>query len=154
MMHSYPINLISFYLFYSVQDSDALSRAQQAILQLQAEVERLHRTTSDIIDENNRRTKQIQVKTLFRQCRFSSVHPVFLHNNMIQIVLYVWNIQQIFCNLIWMLRWTDFTLWTHRLVHRPGFTHFFSLCCWRPNKVSFQQNHWVYLCWVLSLQEN
>ncbi|XP_053385599.1 myosin-3-like isoform X3 [Mercenaria mercenaria] len=41
-------------------DSDALTRAQQAILQLQAEVEKLHHTTSDIIEENKQRTKQIQ----------------------------------------------------------------------------------------------
>ena len=44
-----------------LQDSDALTRAQQAILQLQAEVEKLHHTTSDIIDENKERTQQIQV---------------------------------------------------------------------------------------------
>ncbi|KAJ8317816.1 hypothetical protein KUTeg_004630 [Tegillarca granosa] len=42
-------------------DSDALSRAQQAILQLQAEVEKLHNTTKDIIEENNNRNKQIDV---------------------------------------------------------------------------------------------
>ncbi|WAQ96893.1 QRIC2-like protein [Mya arenaria] len=41
-------------------DSDALSRAQQAILQLQAEVEKLHHTTSDIIDDSKYRTKQIE----------------------------------------------------------------------------------------------
>jgi len=35
-------------------------RAQQAILQLQAEVEKLHHTTSDIIDENKTRTKELQ----------------------------------------------------------------------------------------------
>lgn len=42
------------------KDSDALTRAQQAILQLQAEVEKLHHTTSDIIDDNKQRTQQIQ----------------------------------------------------------------------------------------------
>ncbi|KAL4240996.1 Glutamine-rich protein 2 [Mactra antiquata] len=42
------------------KDSDALTRAQQAILQLQAEVEKLHHTTSDIIEENKTRTSQIQ----------------------------------------------------------------------------------------------
>lgn len=36
-------------------------RAQQAILQLQAEVEKLHHTTSDIIEENKQRTRQIEV---------------------------------------------------------------------------------------------
>ncbi|XP_052261952.1 centriolin-like isoform X3 [Dreissena polymorpha] len=41
-------------------DSEALSRAQQAILQLQAEVEKLHRTTGDIIDENKQRTRQLE----------------------------------------------------------------------------------------------
>ncbi|XP_048760461.2 uncharacterized protein LOC125669761 isoform X2 [Ostrea edulis] len=41
-------------------DSDALSRAQQAILQLQAEVEKLHGTTKDIIEENNNQAQQIQ----------------------------------------------------------------------------------------------
>ncbi|XP_061182001.1 uncharacterized protein LOC133190403 isoform X4 [Saccostrea echinata] len=47
-------------------DSDALSRAQQAILQLQAEVEKLHSTTKDIIEENNNRTQQIE--SLFQHC--------------------------------------------------------------------------------------
>ncbi|XP_048760460.1 glutamine-rich protein 2-like isoform X1 [Ostrea edulis] len=42
------------------KDSDALSRAQQAILQLQAEVEKLHGTTKDIIEENNNQAQQIQ----------------------------------------------------------------------------------------------
>ncbi|KAH3861350.1 hypothetical protein DPMN_024277 [Dreissena polymorpha] len=42
------------------RDSEALSRAQQAILQLQAEVEKLHRTTGDIIDENKQRTRQLE----------------------------------------------------------------------------------------------
>lgn len=41
-------------------DSDALSRAQHAILQLQAEVEKLHDTTNDIIDDNGKRVKQIE----------------------------------------------------------------------------------------------
>ena len=39
-----------------------MSRAQRAISQLQAEVEKLDQTTSNIIDENNRRTKEIQVR--------------------------------------------------------------------------------------------
>ncbi|KAK3090824.1 hypothetical protein FSP39_014944 [Pinctada imbricata] len=47
-------------------DSDALSRAQQAILQLQAEVEKLHGTTKDIIEENERRSDQID--SLFKYC--------------------------------------------------------------------------------------
>lgn len=46
------------------QDSEALMRAQQAILQLQAEVEKLHSTTADIIDENKHRTQQIEVRFL------------------------------------------------------------------------------------------
>lgn len=48
------------------KDSDALTRAQQAILQLQAEVEKLHHTTSDIIDENKQRT--IQIQDLLKYC--------------------------------------------------------------------------------------
>lgn len=44
-----------------LQDSDALSRAQQVILQLQAEVERIHNTTQNIIEENELRVKQIEV---------------------------------------------------------------------------------------------
>lgn len=48
------------------KDSDALTRAQQAILQLQAEVEKLHHTTSDIIDENKTRTQQIE--DILRYC--------------------------------------------------------------------------------------
>nr|XP_022314961.1 glutamine-rich protein 2-like isoform X3 [Crassostrea virginica] len=47
-------------------DSDALSRAQQAILQLQAEVEKLHSTTKDIIEENSNRAQQIE--SLFQHC--------------------------------------------------------------------------------------
>ena len=50
------------FLFSIFQDSDALTRAQHAILQLQAEVEKLHHTTADIIDENKHRTLQIEVK--------------------------------------------------------------------------------------------
>lgn len=42
------------------KDSDSLTRAQQAILQLQAEIEKLHHMMADIIDENKERTKQIQ----------------------------------------------------------------------------------------------
>ncbi|XP_021348670.1 glutamine-rich protein 2-like isoform X2 [Mizuhopecten yessoensis] len=41
-------------------DSDALSRAQAAILQLQADFERLHNTTKDMMEENESRNKQIQ----------------------------------------------------------------------------------------------
>ncbi|XP_060066599.1 glutamine-rich protein 2-like [Ylistrum balloti] len=41
-------------------DSDALSRAQAAILQLQADFEKLHNTTQDMMEENNSRNKQIQ----------------------------------------------------------------------------------------------
>nr|XP_022314967.1 glutamine-rich protein 2-like isoform X9 [Crassostrea virginica] len=48
------------------KDSDALSRAQQAILQLQAEVEKLHSTTKDIIEENSNRAQQIE--SLFQHC--------------------------------------------------------------------------------------
>ncbi|XP_078317091.1 uncharacterized protein LOC111119255 isoform X3 [Crassostrea virginica] len=48
------------------EDSDALSRAQQAILQLQAEVEKLHSTTKDIIEENSNRAQQIE--SLFQHC--------------------------------------------------------------------------------------
>ncbi|XP_061182002.1 glutamine-rich protein 2-like isoform X5 [Saccostrea echinata] len=51
---------------FDSSDSDALSRAQQAILQLQAEVEKLHSTTKDIIEENNNRTQQIE--SLFQHC--------------------------------------------------------------------------------------
>lgn len=47
-------------------DSDALSRAQQAILQLQAEVEKLHSTTKDIIEENSNRAQQIE--SLIQHC--------------------------------------------------------------------------------------
>ncbi|XP_021348673.1 uncharacterized protein C16orf96-like isoform X5 [Mizuhopecten yessoensis] len=42
------------------KDSDALSRAQAAILQLQADFERLHNTTKDMMEENESRNKQIQ----------------------------------------------------------------------------------------------
>lgn len=42
------------------KDSDALSRAQAAILQLQADFEKLHNTTQDMIEENTSRNKQIQ----------------------------------------------------------------------------------------------
>lgn len=48
------------------KDSDALSRAQQAILQLQAEVEKLHSTTKDIIEENSNRAQQIE--SLIQHC--------------------------------------------------------------------------------------
>lgn len=48
-----------FYIF--LQDSDALSRAQAAIQQLQAEVEKLHGTTKDILEENSSRAKEIEV---------------------------------------------------------------------------------------------
>ncbi|KAL5018549.1 hypothetical protein ScPMuIL_004271 [Solemya velum] len=48
------------------KDSDALSRAQQVILQLQAEVERIHNTTQNIIEENELRVKQIE--GLSKQC--------------------------------------------------------------------------------------
>ncbi|XP_067671286.1 glutamine-rich protein 2-like [Haliotis asinina] len=42
------------------KDSDALNRAQQAILQLQAELERLHNITQNIVEENKHRSKQIE----------------------------------------------------------------------------------------------
>lgn len=48
------------------KDSDALSRAQQAILQLQAEVEKLHSTTKDIIEDNSNRAQQIE--SLIQHC--------------------------------------------------------------------------------------
>ncbi|XP_076074676.1 uncharacterized protein LOC143045794 isoform X5 [Mytilus galloprovincialis] len=47
-------------------DSDALSRAQAAIQQLQAEVEKLHGTTKDILEENSSRAKEIE--KLFAYC--------------------------------------------------------------------------------------
>ncbi|XP_071129015.1 glutamine-rich protein 2-like isoform X11 [Mytilus edulis] len=48
------------------KDSDALSRAQAAIQQLQAEVEKLHGTTKDILEENSSRAKEIE--KLFAYC--------------------------------------------------------------------------------------
>lgn len=48
------------------KDSDALSRAQAAIAQLQEEVEKLHGTTKDILEENNNRAKEIE--KLFAYC--------------------------------------------------------------------------------------
>ncbi|KAK3593627.1 hypothetical protein CHS0354_025520 [Potamilus streckersoni] len=42
------------------KDSEALSRAQQAILKLQAELEKLHGTTSDLMDENRERIKELE----------------------------------------------------------------------------------------------
>ncbi|CAC5402368.1 unnamed protein product [Mytilus coruscus] len=47
-------------------DSDALGRAQAAIQQLQAEVEKLHGTTKDILEENSSRAKEIE--KLFAYC--------------------------------------------------------------------------------------
>ncbi|XP_052069682.1 uncharacterized protein LOC127708654 isoform X4 [Mytilus californianus] len=47
-------------------DSDALGRAQAAIQQLQAEVEKLHGTTKDILEENASRAKEIE--KLFAYC--------------------------------------------------------------------------------------
>lgn len=44
-----------------VQDSDALSRMQQAILQLQAELDRLSVSTQQLIDDNNNKQKDIDV---------------------------------------------------------------------------------------------
>ncbi len=43
------------------QDSDALSRMQQAVLQLQAELERLSNSAQHLVDENNNRVKDIEV---------------------------------------------------------------------------------------------
>ncbi|XP_052069684.1 glutamine-rich protein 2-like isoform X6 [Mytilus californianus] len=48
------------------EDSDALGRAQAAIQQLQAEVEKLHGTTKDILEENASRAKEIE--KLFAYC--------------------------------------------------------------------------------------
>ncbi|XP_052069685.1 glutamine-rich protein 2-like isoform X7 [Mytilus californianus] len=48
------------------KDSDALGRAQAAIQQLQAEVEKLHGTTKDILEENASRAKEIE--KLFAYC--------------------------------------------------------------------------------------
>lgn len=48
------------------KDSDALGRAQAAIQQLQAEVEKLHGTTKDILEENSSRAKEIE--KLFAYC--------------------------------------------------------------------------------------
>lgn len=48
------------------KDSDALSRAQLAIQQLQEEVEKLHGTTKDILEENSNRAKEIE--KLFAYC--------------------------------------------------------------------------------------
>ncbi|KAL3876979.1 hypothetical protein ACJMK2_034749 [Sinanodonta woodiana] len=44
----------------SDMDSEALSRAQQAILKLQAELEKLHSTTSDLMDANRERIKELE----------------------------------------------------------------------------------------------
>ena len=48
-------------VFCSLQDSDALSRMQQAILQLQAELDRLSVSTQQLIDDNNMKQKDIDV---------------------------------------------------------------------------------------------
>ncbi|XP_046359386.2 glutamine-rich protein 2-like isoform X5 [Haliotis rufescens] len=42
------------------KDTDALSRAQKAILELQAELERLNNITQNIVEENEHRSKQIE----------------------------------------------------------------------------------------------
>ncbi|XP_046359382.2 uncharacterized protein LOC124137222 isoform X2 [Haliotis rufescens] len=44
----------------SNMDTDALSRAQKAILELQAELERLNNITQNIVEENEHRSKQIE----------------------------------------------------------------------------------------------
>ena len=43
------------------QDSDALSRMQQAVLNIQAELERLDKVTQQLMDENLRKQKDIEV---------------------------------------------------------------------------------------------
>ncbi|KAK2175769.1 hypothetical protein NP493_709g03015 [Ridgeia piscesae] len=51
----------------SQQDSDALSRMQQAILQLQAELDRLSVSTQQLIDDNN--NKQKDIDSLYKHCK-------------------------------------------------------------------------------------
>ena len=48
-------------MFSYIQDSDALSRMQQVVLQLQAEVERVSNTMQQLVDDCNAKQKDIDV---------------------------------------------------------------------------------------------
>ena len=57
-----------------LQDSDALSRMQQAILQLQAELDRLSVSTQQLIDDNNMKQTDIDVS----DCSLSTLGYKFM----------------------------------------------------------------------------
>lgn len=48
------------------QDSDTLTRLQQAILQLQGELEQLNKTTQQLLEDSSDKQKQIEVSSLFK----------------------------------------------------------------------------------------
>ena len=57
-----------------LQDNEALTRLQQAIIQLQSQLERLNNLTQELTDESSNHRKNIEVsRTLFLYLPFQAI---------------------------------------------------------------------------------